>query len=196
MLTVSRLTFMELGPFDLRLADGECVAVLGASGTGKSLLLRAIADLDPNQGDIRLDGVPREDVPAPQWRRQVGYLATDAGWWHARVGPHFADWPAIEADVVRLGLPAACREWTVARLSTGERQRLAFLRLLANRPRVLLLDEPTSALDATATAAFEALAERERRRGRGILWVTHDAAQAGRVGARRFTLSDGVLRAA
>lgn len=196
MLTVSGLRFMGLGPFDLELADGECIAVLGASGTGKSLLLRAIADLDPNEGDVRLDGASRETIPAPQWRRLVGYLATDAGWWHAQVGAHFTDWSTIEADLAALGLPAACREWTVARLSTGERQRLAFLRLLANRPRILLLDEPTSGLDAAVTATFEALAERERRAGRGILWVTHDSQQAGRVATRRFTLAGGALRAA
>lgn len=196
MLTVSELRFHEMGPLALQVADGECVAVQGASGTGKSLLLRAIADLDPNEGEIDLDGVPREDFTGPQWRRRVGYLATDAGWWQPRVGDHFADWRAIEADVETLGLPSACRDWEVARLSTGERQRLALLRMLAGAPRVLLLDEPTSALDTTAAGAVEERVARERAGGCAVVWVTHDAAQARRVAGRRYTLMDGALQPA
>ncbi|RDD62373.1 ABC transporter ATP-binding protein [Ferruginivarius sediminum] len=195
MLSIHNLTFQGLGPFAFEVADGECVAIQGASGTGKSLLLRAIADLDPNAGDVRLDGVAREAFTGPQWRRRVGYLATDAGWWRPRVGDHFADWSAVEADVEAFGLPPDCRDWEVARLSTGERQRLALLRMLGGGPKVLLLDEPTSALDEATTHAVEARIERQREAGCPVVWVTHDAAQARRVALRRFTLRDGELQA-
>jgi phosphate-transporting ATPase len=195
MLSIHGLTFRGLGPFTFEVADRECVAIQGASGTGKSLLLRAIADLDPSTGDVRLDGVAREAFTGPQWRRRVGYLATDAGWWLPRVGDHFAHWAMVEVDVEAFGLPPECRDWEVARLSTGERQRLALLRMLACEPEVLLLDEPTSALDEDATGAVEARIERQREAGSPVVWVTHDAAQARRVAGRRLTLSDGELRA-
>ena len=78
MLTVSGLTRLHISvPFELN--DGECIALQGQSGVGKSLLLRAIADLDPNEGVIKLDGTLRETVPAPLWRKQVTYVAARTG---------------------------------------------------------------------------------------------------------------------
>ncbi len=181
---------------DLDLHAGECIALQGPSGSGKSLLLRAIADLDPSSGEVTLEGVAREDIPAPEWRRRVGCLATDAGWWAATVGAHFRDWAAVAPELGRLKLPAAVRDWPVSRLSSGERQRLALLRALANQPVVLLLDEPTSALDPEMTTAVEDLVTARRRAGLAVLWVTHDGPQAGRVGDRRLYLDHGQLRAA
>ncbi len=175
------------------MADGECVSVQGPSGSGKSLLLRAIADLDLNEGEAFLDGRERASMPAPEWRRQVVYLATDAGWWASGVEEHFSDWTAIEESVAALGLDPECRHWPVSRLSTGERQRLALLRALALSPRVLLLDEPTSALDEKATAAVENLIARYRDSGLSTIWVSHSREQAQRVSQRSFELSGGGL---
>ena len=81
MLSVTDLTRLELGPLSFSVEAGECLALRGPSGAGKSLLLRAIADLDPNEGRVSLDGESREDMPAPDWRRRVAYLAAEAGWW-------------------------------------------------------------------------------------------------------------------
>src|SRR5215472_9336136 len=58
----------------LSLSAGECIAVQGPSGAGKTLLLRAIADLDPNQGVVRLGGRDRSAIAGPEWRRLVGYV--------------------------------------------------------------------------------------------------------------------------
>src|SRR5438477_8102984 len=74
------------------LNSGECIALQGASGSGKTMLMRAIADLDPNEGTVKLDGVLRESVPGPVWRRQVTYLASEPGWWADTVQEHFANW--------------------------------------------------------------------------------------------------------
>jgi ABC-type iron transport system FetAB ATPase subunit len=80
MLTVSALTRLHITvSFELR--DCECIALQRPSGAGKSLLLRAIADLDPNEGTVKLDGTLRETVRAPLWRKQVTYLAAEPGWW-------------------------------------------------------------------------------------------------------------------
>lgn len=191
MLTLEGLQPHDLAPVDLDIAAGECVAVQGASGSGKTLLLRAIADLDPCPGDVKLDGISRTSMTGPDWRRQVMYVPAESGWWDERVGAHFGDWPAVVSRHGSLGLPDDCEAWPVERLSTGERQRLALLRAIEQMPRVLLLDEPTSGLDQSAIGATEALLERQRRDGASLVWVTHDAVQAGRVSSRQLTLSDG-----
>ena len=193
MLRLDGLTVPGMKPVTLTLEAGQCLAIQGASGSGKSRLLRAIADLDPHAGTALLDGRNCDSMPAPEWRRQVTYLATDAGWWFDHVGDHFPDWAAIETDLMALGLGPETRGWPISRLSTGERQRLALLRALAIEPAVLLLDEPTSALDEGAAAAVETMLAARRETGLAILWVTHDGGQAARVGDARLVLADGEL---
>ena len=78
----ARLRIRQLQTAHLRIEAldvqaGECIAISGSSGTGKSLLLRAIADLDPHEGECWLDGQAASAMPAPQWRRRVAYLAAD-----------------------------------------------------------------------------------------------------------------------
>ncbi|UPK30891.1 ABC transporter ATP-binding protein [Bradyrhizobium sp. 195] len=194
MLTVSGLKRLHISvSFDLR--DGECVALQGPSGVGKTLLLRSIADLDPNEGAVKLDGTPREAVPAPTWRKRVTYLAAEPGWWSDIVQEHFTAWDDALPLVMRLGLPDDCGPWPVQRLSTGERQRLGLARGLMLRSRVLLLDEPTSALDSASTASVEALIAERVANGTSVIWSTHDDAQARRVGARIFAMGpDGVIK--
>ncbi len=191
MLAVEGLRCPLLEPVSFELAARECLVVGGASGSGKTVLLRALADLDPNRGDVRLDGQARDAMPAPAWRREVTYLPAEAGWWAETVGAHFTDWPAAEPAVVALGLPAQCRGWPISRLSTGERQRLALVRALVQKPRVLLLDEPTSGLDSTARTAVEEMISAYLADGGAALWITHDDAQARRLAGRRLTVEHG-----
>lgn len=83
---------------------------------------------------------------------------------------------------------------TATRASTGERQRLALLRLLSNRPEALLLDEPTAALDPKNVAAVETLVADYRREHQvPVLWVSHDPEQIARVANRHFRVEDGRL---
>lgn len=185
MLEVSNLSRTGLATVSFCLAAGECVAVRGPSGAGKTLLLRAIADLDPNAGEVRLEGQPRESMSGPEWRRRVGYLPAEPGWWADTVGDHFADWAAARPLLAQLGLPDGARSWPMTRPSTGERLRMALARALLANPCVLLLDEPTAALDALAVRAVESLVAERVAAGLAVLWVTHDAAQAERV-AKRF----------
>jgi phosphate-transporting ATPase len=65
--------------------------------------MRAIADLDPNEGTVRLDGVLRESVPGPMWRRQVTYLASEPGWWGDTVQEHFTNWDNACRQIVAVG---------------------------------------------------------------------------------------------
>ncbi|WP_407114946.1 ATP-binding cassette domain-containing protein [Bradyrhizobium sp. LMG 9283] len=193
MLTVHALKRLHIcASFDLQ--DGECIALQGPSGAGKTLLLRAIADLDPNEGRVKLDGTLREAMPAPVWRKRVTYLAAEPGWWSDTVQEHFSDWNDALPLVERLGLPPGCGPWSIQRLSTGEKQRLSLARALMLRSRVLLLDEPTSALDAASAAVVESLIAERISNGTSVMWSTHDNAQARRVGSRVLVMSaDGVL---
>ncbi|MEW6646684.1 MAG: ATP-binding cassette domain-containing protein [Pseudomonadota bacterium] len=174
----------------LEVAAGECVCVSGPSGAGKSLLLRAIADLDPHDGQVWLEGREAREYTPWQWRRLVGLLPAESQWWRERVGEHFAE--VDEAQWQALGFGRETLDWQVARCSTGERQRLALLRLLANKPRVLLLDEPTAALDPTSVQRVEALvaAYREQQQA-AVLWVSHDPAQMLRVASRQIRIVAG-----
>lgn len=180
-----------LQPVSFDLGHGECLAVRGPSGGGKTLLLRALADLDPNSGDVTLDGRSRNAMPAPEWRGLVTYLQAEPGWWAETVGAHFTGWAEAEPLVLAFGLPADCRSWPILRLSTGERQRLALVRVLLRRPRVLLLDEPTSGLDPEAREAVEGRVRAHLSAGGAALWVTHDAEQARRLARRCLVVEAG-----
>jgi ABC-type iron transport system FetAB ATPase subunit len=93
MLAVHELRRPGVALEAFELADGACVAARGPSGAGKTLL-RALADLDPNQGEVMLDGLARAAMPAPRWRRRVTYLAAGPAWCADRVGEQFPDWTA------------------------------------------------------------------------------------------------------
>jgi putative ABC transport system ATP-binding protein len=183
-----------LKPASFSLSAGEALAVRGPSGAGKTLLLRAVSDLDPNEGRVTLEGRDRSTMSGPEWRRLVGYVPAEPGWWADTVGEHFGDWTSAFALVRELGFREETKTWPITRLSTGERQRLALVRALMMRPRVLLLDEPTGALDAASVAAVESLITARMWTDLAVLWVTHDAEQAKRVARRLLVVESGLVR--
>lgn len=194
LLSVRDLQTHLLKPASFSLSAGECIAIRGPSGGGKTLLLRAIADLDPSEGVVCLEGRDRTTMSGPEWRRQVGYLPAEPGWWADTVGEHFASWPEAARIAADLGFPAGAEDWPIARLSTGERLRLALVRALQARPKVLLLDEPTAALDPVSVGAVERLIGARVRAGLAALWVTHDMEQARRIAVRQLVVSGGRVR--
>jgi ABC-type iron transport system FetAB ATPase subunit len=183
------------GPFDFSLLAGECVAIQGPSGAGKSVLLRMLADLDPHEGEVLLDGQSAASMPAPAWRAQVVYQAAEPAWWEASAGQHFtaAQRGFVREAMAALDLAPGLLDTEIERLSTGERQRLALVRSLACAPRVLLLDEPTAALDPASVARAEALLRARLADGMALLIVTHSAEQARRLAQRVFHLEQGKL---
>jgi phosphate-transporting ATPase len=194
LLQIRALAPFGLAPFDLALEKGECVALMGPSGAGKTVTLRAIADLDPNEGQVFLNDRERESFPAPGWRRQVAYVPADSGWWSDLVGDHFESREAAREFLPRFLLSEDALGWEVARLSTGERQRLALARALLLDPAVLLLDEPTPGLDEDAAKAVEGELRDRLRDGACMLMVTHSREQARRLAKRLFMVREGTLR--
>lgn len=198
-LVVNDLCYRNRGPYTFSINPGNCAGLTGPSGAGKSLLLRAIADLDLHTGEISLGNLQCSTTEAPFWRRTVGMLPAESGWWEDRVGSHFnKDRPLAEERFHLLGFDRSVLSWPVSRLSTGEKQRLAILRLLHNEPRALLLDEPTASLDAANIARTEQLLnDYWRKKMIPVLLVSHDREQLTRLADRTMILAkDGTLSVA
>ena len=157
-------------------------------------MLRAIADLDPRHGKVFLDDVECNEMYPGQWRRNVGLLPAESQWWYETVREHFTDMDT--ALLSALGFDEDVLDYQVARLSTGERQRLALIRLLCNRPQALLLDEPTASLDPGNINRVERLIKDYSSKSHSpVLWVSHDPEQIERVSDRYFQMVEGKLAA-
>ncbi len=196
-LELENLVFHGRGPYSFQIEPGRIAGLHGASGAGKTLLLRAIADLDPNQGRVRLGDLICDRVPAPLWRKTVALLPAESYWWFDTVEEHFqVSTGLLEKDLQQLGFALDVLNWEVSRLSTGEKQRLAIVRLLQNRPRALLLDEPTASLDAVNIDRTEILlVDYCRQEQVPLLWVSHDPRQLERVADMEFFLdNNGTLK--
>jgi ABC-type iron transport system FetAB ATPase subunit len=192
-LQIKNLRRLTIGPLSLDVDAGDCVCISGPSGTGKSQLLRALADLDPHDGQVWLGNRCCAMMPAHEWRTAVGLLPPESSWWLPGVLEHFHD--GVPVALEHVGLTPAILDKPVMQLSSGERQRLALLRLLSNRPRVLLLDEPTANLDPENTRRIEELVmEYRREHDAAVIWVSHDSEQVKRVANRHFELADGELQ--
>lgn len=194
-LRIRDLSFLDWANLSLTIAKGEVVCLMGESGSGKSLLLRAVADLVVNEGDVFLGKESRERLTAPEWRKRVGYLPAEILWWEETVGQHFKNPPSPE-ELDRLKLPSDALGWSPSRLSMGERQRLGILRMLDRQPKVLLLDEPTANLDEDSASVVEhTILSYLKENSANALWVTHSIVQAKRVGDRMLNLNEKLIKA-
>lgn len=171
-------------------SDAAATVLVGPSGVGKTSVLHAVAGLlRPEAGHVRVGGVTLfgAGVDVPVARRRAGYVFQDT-----RLFPHLsvrrnllygaADAAAL-AEVARLLDVADLLERRPATLSGGEARRVAIGRALLMRPAFLLLDEPTVSLDAARREEVLLAVERARdASGVPVLMVTHDAAEAARIG--------------
>ncbi|MFC0397125.1 ABC transporter ATP-binding protein [Paraburkholderia rhizosphaerae] len=199
-----------LQPTDFALVGGDRVAISGPSGSGKSVLLRALALLDPlDGGRVRWHGNPVSRSAMPRYRRAIAYIRQRpalldgtvednlrypfslAVYRDVRFEPAY-----VEALATHAGRGAGFLERQASELSGGEAQIVALIRVLQLAPEVLLLDEPTASLDPESTDATEALIDawfEDAPAARACVWVSHDRAQAARVGRRQLTMRAGVL---
>ena len=200
----------RLGALDLDLtvevAPGECLAVAGPSGAGKTSLLRVAAGLlRPEHGLVEAGGETwldtRRSLDLPPERRRCGYLFQEYA-----LFPHLSAWQNVAyplrgsdrrqraaALLDRFGM-SALADSRPSTLSGGERQRVALARALAREPDVLLLDEPLSALDArTRAGAVRELGALLRDADVPAVLVTHDFAEAAALGDRVAIVDRGRL---
>lgn len=195
-LRLERLAVGELAEVHLNLAPGEILCLSGASGSGKSRLLRAVADLEPHDGEVWLGDTAQASLPAHVWRARVMLVSAESQWWADSVGEHMPQ--VAPADLAALGFTREVLAWQVSRLSSGEKQRLALLRAISRAPSALLLDEPTANLDEVTTRRVEAwLVGRIRERGWPVIWVAHDPGQIQRVADHHWRIEgSGLVEAA
>ncbi|MDY0162085.1 ATP-binding cassette domain-containing protein [Desulfobotulus sp.] len=193
MFRAENLRIHHIGPLSFSVKEGECAGISGPSGTGKTILLRALADMEPFSGRLWLEELSHDQIPAPQWRRRVALLPAESQWWFHTVAAHFpGGFPEKAAQVLGLGPEVAA--WEIHRLSSGEKQRLSLLRILENRPRVLLLDEPTANLDPKSARAAETLIlDFQKKEQAALLWISHDPEQLNRVCHTLYHLENGYL---
>ena len=189
-LRLEKLNVAHLDSVDLVIKAAEIVCLSGASGSGKSLLLRSVADIISHNGQVWLDDHSYLEFTAPQWRKQVALLPAESQWWWDSVGPHFTEIDSARFE--QLGLSDEALQWQVSRCSTGEKQRLAILRVLANKPKCLLLDEPTGSLDPENTKRVEKLIKQIAvEENIPVLWVSHSEEQIKRIADRHLVVRDG-----
>ncbi len=186
------------GPLDLRAGAGRWTCLLGPSGAGKSTLLRCLAG---TAAGVTLEG----DAGAADGRALAGRVALMAQsdllmpWLSVlenvllgqRLRGQAADRAGARGILARVGLEGFAARKPAA-LSGGQRQRVALARTLMEDRPVVLLDEPFSALDVATRARMQDLAAGALR-GRTVLHVTHDPAEAARLGCRILILSQAGL---
>jgi putative ABC transport system ATP-binding protein len=193
---------------DLQIREGDCVAIVGASGSGKSSLINILCGIDyPTSGHVIWEGraIRRKRDWAWLRRLRIGVVFQEFN-----LIPTLTALENVELALLGRGLSAKHRytragmvlghvgldnrpHHLVTRLSGGERQRVAIARAIVNEPKLLLADEPTGNLDsASAAKVADLLFDLHAMTGMTLVVVTHDDALAARC-ARRVRLRDGAI---
>jgi len=182
---------------DLTIRGNDITVILGPNGTGKSVLLRLLHGLlEPSAGQVEWGGrIIDEDLRKRQalvFQRPVMMRRSVSE--NIRFVLSLRDFSdrheRLEKALELAGLKAQANQ-SAPRLSGGEQQRLAIARAMVLDPEVVILDEPSSNLDPGATMAIERLIEVARGEGKKIILVTHDLAQAKRVGDEIIFMHNG-----
>lgn len=193
----------------LSIKRGETLVLLGSSGCGKSTLLKLTNRLlEPDAGEIRIDGVPLDQLPVRELRRSIGYVIQNIG-----LFPHWTVEQNVGAPLRIAGSPSNRRRARSRELldllgldpeefssrypdelSGGQQQRVGVARALAADPEILLMDEPFGALDGVTRERLQQEVLRlNRELGKTILLVTHDLFEALSLGDRIGVMHEGRL---
>jgi phospholipid/cholesterol/gamma-HCH transport system ATP-binding protein len=207
--TFGRRVILE--SISLTVRDGETLAVIGASGSGKSVMLKSIVRLlVPDAGNVRVDGrdvseLRREELF--ELRRRVGYVFQFAALFDSmtvfdnvamglrRIRMREPELGERVRESLRLVEMDGFEDRLPAQLSGGQRKRVGLARAIATRPKYVLYDEPTTGLDPVTTAVIDGLIMKMARELRVTsVVVTHDMRSAYRVADRVAMLHEGGIR--
>jgi osmoprotectant transport system ATP-binding protein len=198
-----------LDHFNLSVDTGDVVALVGRSGAGKSTLLKLINRLlEPDRGDVLVEGKSTREWEPIRLRRRVGYVLQDVGLFpHMTVGGNIGVVPQLEGwasdriaarvdellDLIGLDRQTFAHRWP-DELSGGQRQRVGVARALAVDPPMLLMDEPFGALDPVTRVELHAEFKRiQARVQKTVVIVTHDMREAFALATRIGVLDAGEL---
>ena len=181
------------------------IVLMGKSGQGKSTFLRCLSILDTfDDGSVILDGSSSKQVPPQEWRTSIVYVAQQSTMLPGTIEDnlktvsrlHNCPFEVEQAKewLKELGLGELVWDKDASLLSGGEKQRLALVRSLLLKPRILLLDEVTASLDQQSREQVERLLLKlNKEEGVAYIWVTHDWEQAKRISNRVWYMEDGML---
>lgn len=192
-----------------RVEAGECLVLLGGSGSGKTTTLKMLNRLvEPSSGHVRLGGTDTRELEPHVLRRRVGYAFQQIGLFphlsvaqNIGVTPALLGWESVRIaarvdallDLVDLD-PEVFRQRAPSELSGGQQQRVGLARALAAEPEVLLLDEPFGALDPITRDRLQQAFQRIRSDlGVTVVFVTHDMTEALLLGDRIGVMNEGAL---
>ena len=196
----------------MRVERGEMVVLLGASGCGKTTLLKMLNRLiEPTSGRVEIAGRDAASMDVLELRRGIGYVFQDIGLFpHMRVEDNVTIVPRLLGIAARqrrgraeellemVGLdPSVYARRLPRELSGGQQQRVGIARALAADPEILLMDEPFGALDAVTRDQLQAeLLRLQREMGKAVVFVTHDIFEAVRLGDRIAVMREGAIEQA
>jgi osmoprotectant transport system ATP-binding protein len=195
---------------NLSVPAGAFVALVGQSGSGKTTTLKTINRLvEPDEGEVRIDGRRAHDEPGPSLRRRIGYVFQGIGLFphmsvgdNVALGPRLAGWSreriaersATLLDLV--ALPRAFADRMPGELSGGQQQRVGLARALAAEPKIMLMDEPFGALDpVTRIELGDAYRALHQSLGLTTVMVTHDVQEAVLLADRIVVMKGGRILA-
>ncbi len=193
---------------DLSILEGEFVVLVGASGCGKTTLLRMINRLiEPTSGEILIKGKNIKDWDKIELRRSIGYVIQETGLFpHMTIQDNICYVLTIQQKdrvfkhkrakelIDLVGIPESYLSKYPRELSGGQRQRIGVARALASDPEIILMDEPFGAIDEiTRKNLQDELKNIHNHLKKTIIFVTHDIQEALKLGTRIILLRDGLI---